>query len=63
MYVFSIFLLVMLSLFAIGIAYITYKFDEESKKYDEDVRQFMAFIEKAKYDHEHECDEGKHDDS
>lgn len=53
----------MLSLFAIGIAYIIYKFDEESKKYDEDAREFMAFIEKAKYDHEHKCDEGKHDDS
>lgn len=63
MYVFSIFLLIMLSLFAIGIAYIIYEFDEESKKYDEDARQFMAFIEKAKYDHEHKCDEGKHDDS
>lgn len=60
---FSIFILIVLGLFAIGLAYLTYKFGEESERYDEDAREFMAFIKKAKYDHEHKDDERKHDDS
>lgn len=61
--VFGIFILIMLVLFAISMAYLVYDFYKESEKYDADAREFMAFIEKAKYDHEHRGDEGKHEDS